>query len=324
MRILFITSNRLGDAILSTGVLKALVDHYHNANQVIACGPHAAGLFRAVPRFERAHVIRKRAWNRHWFELWRDTFGRRWDLVVDMRNSVVSRLLWAGHRAVKTWHTKEHKAIENARILKPLGLWREGEAVPAPYVWLDAEATAEAESLLGGRSRFLALAPSANWPCKQWQLEKFAALAQRLTAADGLLANAPILIAAAPSERGQIEPLLRQIPSDRIIDAVGLPLLTVAACLKRASLFIGNDSGLMHMAAAVGTRTLGLFGPGQEDVYGPYGPHCAVARTPESREELLARLPHPGAHAPNLMETLGVEAVEAAARSLIGATQNVS
>lgn len=317
MRILFITSNRLGDAVLSTGVLKALADRFPHAQYTIACGPHAAALFRAVPRLERLHVIEKRKWNGHWLELWKSAIGARWDLVVDLRNSIVSRLLLAKARAIKTAHTGQHKAFENAQVLKPLRLWRDGGVPPAPYLWMDAQAEAEAEAMLACRAPCLALAPSANWPCKQWPVERFSELALRLTSANGLLPDAPILIAAAPNERGQIEPLLRQIPPEQLIDAIGRPLLTVAACLKRASLFIGNDSGLMHMAAAVGTRTLGLFGPGQEDIYGPYGTHCAVVRTPESREELLARLPHPGAHAPNLMETLNVEAVEKAAQRLM-------
>ncbi|MER2520499.1 MAG: glycosyltransferase family 9 protein [Bdellovibrionales bacterium] len=316
MDILFITSNRLGDAILSTGVLRALGEHYHNANHAIACGPHAAELFRAAPGLQRLLVLRKQPFNRHWLELWQSCVGTRWDVVVDLRNSVVSRLLWARQRAVKGRSTGQHKVLENAQVLTGLG-WQAGDVPPAPYLWLDEEARAEADSLLRGRSGFLALAPSANWPCKQWPVEKFAELAQRLTAVDGALPDAPILIAAAPNERGQVEPLLRQIPEDRRIDLIGRPLLTVAACFQRARLFVGNDSGLMHMAAAVGAPTLGLFGPGQEAIYGPFGPHCAVVRTPESREELLARLPHSGAHAPNLMETLSVNAVEEAVRRLV-------
>lgn len=317
MQFLFITSNRLGDAVLSTGVLRALANHNHGANHIIACGPHAAEIFRAVPGLGRVHVLEKRKWNCHWLRLWRDTVGTKWDIVVDLRNSLVSRLLWADRRAIKTKQDGQHKALENAQVLKQIGLWRDGDAPPAPHLWLDDEAERGADTLMRGHGAVLALAPSANWPCKQWPIERFTQLALRMTAEGGPLAGASVLVAAAPGERSQVEPLLRHIPSSRLVDAIGAPLLTVAACLKRATLFVGNDSGLMHMAAAVGTRTLGLFGPGQEDIYGPYGALCAVVRTPESREELLAKLPHPGAHAPNLMDTLGVEKVEEAARRLL-------
>src|SRR5262249_9593448 len=70
VKILFITSNRVGDAVLSSGVLAWLVEKYTDAEFTIACGPYAAGLFRAVPRLERLIVLEKKSWNRHWLELW--------------------------------------------------------------------------------------------------------------------------------------------------------------------------------------------------------------------------------------------------------------
>jgi ADP-heptose:LPS heptosyltransferase len=60
----------------------------------------------------------------------------------------------------------------------------------------------------------------------------------------------------------------------------------VGACLRRCMLFVGNDSGLMHMAAAVGIPTLGLFGPSRDEHYAPWGPAAAVVRTPEPYEVL--------------------------------------
>ena len=57
-------------------------------------------------------------------------------------------------------------------------------------------------------------------------------------------------------------------------------LLTAYALLKRARLFIGNDSGLMHLAAAAGAPTLGLFGPSDERLYAPWGPKARVLRGP--------------------------------------------
>jgi ADP-heptose:LPS heptosyltransferase len=88
------------------------------------------------------------------------------------------------------------------------------------------------------------------------------------------------------------------------IDLVGrLSLPEVAACLRRCRLFIGNDSGLMHIAAAAGTPTLGLFGRSRADEYAPAGPRTAVAIAPG-----------PPGEAP--MEGLTVAAVLAAARTL--------
>jgi len=135
------------------------------------------------------------------------------------------------------------------------------------------------------------------------------------------LAGARILVAAAPSERAQVAPLLDALPPERRIDLTdAAELLDVAACLARARLFIGNDSGLMHIAAAVGAPTLGLFGPSSERRYGPWGPRAAFVRTVEPFAELVARA-HAGDRGPGaLMQSLTVDAAETAARDLLART----
>ncbi|MGH7016379.1 MAG: glycosyltransferase family 9 protein, partial [Caulobacteraceae bacterium] len=83
------------------------------------------------------------------------------------------------------------------------------------------------------------------------------------------------------------EPVRASVPRSRLIDLVGREgLLTCYAALKHARLFIGNDSGLMHLAAAAGAPTLGLFGPSNEALYAPWGPLSRVARGPRSVGEL--------------------------------------
>ncbi len=314
-RILFITSTNIGDAILSTGVLAHLIKEHPNAQVTVVCGAAPAGLFRTVPHLERLIILRQKSWKRHWLEFWASCIGTKWEVIADIRNSLFSRLLFTHrhvHRPPKhSGISSHHKVIENAAAL---GL---ASSPPAPHIWLDAEAETAATRLLAcvGDAPILALGPAANWPPKQWPLNNFAELAKLLTAADGVMAGAYILIAAAAHEREQVAPLLAQLPPELILDAVGLDLLTVAACLKRCRLFVGNDSGLMHLAAAMGTTTLGLFGPGMEGVYGPWGTHCHVVRTPESREELISSLTHH--NAPNLMETLTVDTVAKAATAFL-------
>jgi ADP-heptose:LPS heptosyltransferase len=93
---------------------------------------------------------------------------------------------------------------------------------------------------------------------------------------------------AATHERTQAEPLLAAIPEGRRIDLVGrVDLLTAAAVLARCALFIGNDTGLMHLAAACGTPTLGLFGPSPVGRYAPWGPHAATVCTTDPSEKLF-------------------------------------
>src|SRR5262245_59824935 len=90
MHILFVTATRIGDAVLSTGLLSHLVARHPGARLTIAGGPVAAPLFAAVPRLERIIVVDKRRWGMHWPLLYAQTIGRRWDLVLDLRGSAIA------------------------------------------------------------------------------------------------------------------------------------------------------------------------------------------------------------------------------------------
>ncbi len=108
--------------------------------------------------------------------------------------------------------------------------------------------------------------------------------------------------------------MLRLIPSERRIDLIGrVDLLTAYAVLRRCSLFVGNDSGLMHIAAAAGTPTLGLFGPSRERHYAPWGERTAVARTRLDYDDLVGGPGYDHRTTGSLMGTLSVDDVEEAA-----------
>jgi len=91
MRILFVTATRIGDAVLSTGLLDYLTDRHPTARLTIAAGPVAAPLFEAVPQLERLEVIEKLRWSAHWLPFYAAVATRRWDLVVDLRGSAAGR-----------------------------------------------------------------------------------------------------------------------------------------------------------------------------------------------------------------------------------------
>jgi ADP-heptose:LPS heptosyltransferase len=106
----------------------------------------------------------------------------------------------------------------------------------------------------------------------------------------------------------------------RLIDIAGkVDLLAAYACLKRARLFIGNDSGAMHLAAAAGIPTLGLFGPSDERQYGPYGVHAHAVRGSRSFEQIRAQDPKLNQAICHMMD-LSVETVLHAAEALLAET----
>ena len=93
MKILFVTATRVGDAVLSTGLLSHLIDRFPGARFTIAAGPDAAPLFEDVPGLERLIGLPKRRWSLHWLTLYRAVALRRWDMVVDLRASALARRL---------------------------------------------------------------------------------------------------------------------------------------------------------------------------------------------------------------------------------------
>ncbi|HVY15219.1 MAG TPA: glycosyltransferase family 9 protein [Rhodopila sp.] len=266
MRILFVTSTRLGDAVLSTGLLDHLIRTYPAARITVVCGPVAEGLFDRMPNRAATLVMEKRDWGAHWVRLWATVAPHLWDLVVDIRGSALSWLVPTRRRAV----FRRRGGPKTAELAAILGL----DPPPAPVAWFDDADTQRVRALLGPDRPFIALAPTANWPGKVWPGDRFAAAFRRLAGPD----TRPVVLGAPGArERAMADAVLAQLPG--AIDLVAkLSLPEVSACLARASLFIGNDSGLMHMAAAAGAPTVGLFGPTDADVYGPVGRRAIAVR----------------------------------------------
>src|SRR5690349_18633334 len=100
VRILFITSTRIGDAVLSTGLLNHLIHRHPQAKVVVACGPVAEGVFARMPNRAWTIVLTKQRFRLHWLDLWRQTAGTRWDLVVDLRGSAFAWTVRARRRVV--------------------------------------------------------------------------------------------------------------------------------------------------------------------------------------------------------------------------------
>lgn len=267
MRILFITSSRIGDAVLSTGLLDHLMRTYPEARFTVACGPDAEGVFTRMPRCERLILIHKRSLGLHWAKLWTQVVLHRWDLVVDLRGSLVGLLIPARQRVIKRGGRRPgHRLLHIAAVMKL-------HPAPRPVAWFAPEDSARIDSLLGTDAPLLVLAPTATWSGKLWPADRFARLARILTGPDGVLPGAQAIVLGGPGERehARAAPLLAALPE--AIDLVGAVTLTEATALcARAALFVGNDSGLMHIAAASGAPTLGLFGPTRASEYAPVGP----------------------------------------------------
>ncbi|MFN7226000.1 MAG: glycosyltransferase family 9 protein [Holosporales bacterium] len=308
--LLFITATRLGDAVLSTGVLMWFLQRYPEHPVHIACGSVSAPLFEAVPHLKKIHVMRKAPIWGHWRTLLSECWNTQWAAVIDLRRSITPWLLRAERRW--RWTPPAGELPKATALARGLGI----PALPPPHVWLTSLQRGAAAALLPRDKPVLALAPTAGWRGKEWPVDRFITVAEILTAETGILPGAAIAVAGSLHERDRAAPLLAHF-RDRAIDLMGsTDLLTLAACFERSQLFIGNDSGLMHLAAAAGVPTLGLFGPSNERIYRPTGPHTAFVRTPESLAELTNFRGYDSGTVGSLMGSLSPAAVIDAASAL--------
>lgn len=314
-KILFITSTRIGDAVLSTGILSYILKAYPDARITVACGPLVESLFQGVPNLDQIIVLKKQTWKRHWVKLWKVTVLTRWDIVIDLRNSAVSRLIPAKQRYIFGNHIDQtrHKVIQNASVINV------AESEAPPCLFSTPEQMAKARTLIPEGPPVLGVGPTSNWVGKTWPVENFKDLIARLLADGSPFAGWRVAVFGAPGEEAIADQLYNSLPESLRLNLIakGTPG-DAAACLSLCQMYIGNDSGLMHSAAAAGVPTVGLFGPTNDKIYGAYGKKTAIVRTKESMAELAG---YEGFNAKTVTDTLmrglSVDKVEGVAIGLL-------
>lgn len=311
--VLILLSNPIGDVVLSTGAADAIFRRHPGARFTVVGSPLTVPLFRGRNDVE-ALPLRKRKWAGHWFDLWGRLRGRRWAHIYDFRFAGITPFLHGPRsRPARPDHPVRHKVAEAASIL---GLQ---DDPPAPVLWPDAEAEAALPEAARDGAQILALGPGASRIGKTWPADRFAALAAGLTAPGGPLDGASVAVIGGPMDRPAAEVIGAALPTGRLIDLTSSDLPVTAALLKRSRLFVGNDSGMTHLAAAAGAPTLALFGPTDERRYAPWGPRAAFVRA-EGSAALAVQNTRTVSRAESQLADLDVATAHRAAADLIGRT----
>src|SRR5436190_10197930 len=290
-RALVVKLRHHGDVLLAAPVLSVLKAHAPRLEIDTLVYEDTGPMLEGHPALARIHGI-SRDWRAlgSWSQfakaraLLRALRSRHYDLLVHLtehpRGAWLARLLRARYSVAPSmpargrWWRKSfthlyplvpnrHQVEVNLDALRRIGVYpglneRKVQFVPG----------AAAESKVGELplpASFVHMHPASRWTFKCWPAERNAQLADRL-AAEGH----PVVVTAAPQETGFIDQILAKTASKPMNLAGKLSLKELGALTARARLFIGVDSMPMHLAAAMGTPTVALFGPSSENIWGPW------------------------------------------------------
>lgn len=338
-RVLVRLPNWLGDVVLCTPALKALREARPDLRVTALVKPQARVAVEGLPGI--AEVL----------ELPGTTAGATWRMARRLRalgfdaalvfpkgfrEALLVRLahipLRAGldtdHRSIllthpvpftgEDWHL--HHARQFAKVLSPFGVQLADEGPEFPVSGDDrAEASRVLKEAGVGGGRFAAFHISASKPPRAWHAERFGQVGRALQREAGLV---PVLL-GAPAD-ALVHVAFREACRGAVDLAGKTTLRGMAAVLERASLFVGNDSGPMHVAAAVGVPVVAVFGPGAPHKTAPYTPggRCRVvyAALPCSpcRQAFWQECRPSAAGKPPCLEAVHPDAVLAACLDLVG------
>ena len=301
-RILVIELWHIGDVVLSTAMLGALRESYPAAKITLLAKPHAeellrhSGLADEIVTFDfpwTAFTGKYLPWRYRPLKLL-DVFRRlrrgRFDLCIDcrmdLRSNIVAYLSGAKRRigydlgggsflltdAVPAAPDEHHKVQDWLALLAPLGITNV-EQHPRLVVSDDEKATArewlKAEGILG--KRIVAIHPGARERVRRWDLSNFAAIAEH---AEKMHDTRAVIILDGEGYGRELATKTEAHPFTGTLRQ----MMALIAC---SDVLVCNDSGPMHIAAALGTPVVAIFGPQRKEWYGPYGKGHRVVEQPE-------------------------------------------
>jgi heptosyltransferase I len=288
MRVLIVRLSAVGDCIQTLPLACALRDHWPAAHITWAVEKGAAPLVAVCDAVDRIVTLPK-AFATSVSQLARlrkELRGEAFDVALDPQGLTKSGLVaWLSGarrrigfsrpvgRELNPWLQTElvasravHRVERYLELLTPLRIER-----PQVRFGLRIPAADEKLSLFFShqelRGGFVAINPGAGWDSNRWPIERYAEVARNL----GQHAVRSVVTWGGPQERQWAEAIVAQSGGAALL-APPTSLLELAALLKRARLFVGSDTGPLHLAAAVGTPCVALFGASSAAGCGPFGP----------------------------------------------------
>jgi len=344
-RLLIVRLSAMGDVIHTLPAAQALREAFPHAMigwlieerwAELLCAPETSrrgARSDARPLVDWVHTVQLKDWRKSLFtvptieriaRVWNDVRSARYDVAVDLQGAVRSAVLarWSGAPAVwgtmqpresaaSLWYTRQSipRGIHVIEQYLSLASAVAQMHVTTPHVQLPHDPESEkriSQRLAGnGIERFAILNPGAGWGAKRWPAERYGEVAHALSGC-----GMQSVVNFGPGE----EELARDVEaaSNRSAIAIGCSISELIALTRRAKLFIGGDTGPLHLAAALQVPVVAIFGPTDPARNGPYGTRNTVLRNPAS-PTTHARNPHPD----EAMLEITVDAAVSAARTLL-------
>lgn len=295
--ILVIKLRYLGDVLLATPVLRALRERFPESYLAAAVNRGTEDVLKWNPDLNEVLVV-ERGGLASQLRFLGEVRRRRFDCVIDLtdgdRAAILARCSGApvriGLNEERRWRgllyttvvrpgpSVAHRIERDLETVRPLGIQPKAGRPVLRTSPEDDEAAARllndaaGEPLSRGARPLIMFQPGARYWFKAWPAERYADLANRLTKAF----DCRILIGGHAQERAVAEEIAARAGSKPVVLAGRTTVLQHAAILKRCALFVGSDNGPMHMAAAVGTPVVALFGPSNPAEWGPRGKRVEV------------------------------------------------
>ena len=290
MKILIFSFTFIGDAVLSTAVIQPLRRRFPEAHITFLVGPRAAALFTTEPQINAVHIYDNRGEHAGWkgrLRLIKTLRREKFDIVVNLRDSLVARFIGAEHWGMGRSGGNRHAVTRYLEVLQRHGV----DTTDAhPHLQLTEKELAEARRFFVGepsQSQLrIGIHPGGNWIYKLWDAQKYAQLATTLSKKLG----ASLFLFAGPDER-ELQAQLGGTMHPSPILVKTKELRHLAAFIAECDVYIGNDTGPMHIAAAVDTPVVALFGSTNHHRSGPYGEKHTVV---QSGLQLGCNPCHPG------------------------------
>lgn len=335
-RILLLRLERIGDLLMTLDAVRDVREAWPDARIDLAVGSWNASLAPLIPGIGRVHVADVPWLSRgesaaSWASLIRAARAwkrERYDLVINFEPDIRSNFLaWLTGAPVRAGYASggggafmtttgrydpaEHVSTNARRLVAAAAPATISDVASHPRLVVPESARQRAELMIGRTvgQPIVGIHVPGGRESKQWHFDRFAEVARTVAART----SAKIVLTGGPADRPAVDRVAAQLPDVALVNAAGaLELPDLAALLASLDVLVTSDTGPMHMAAAVGTPVVALFGPSDPARYGPRATHERIVRAGIACSPCgMVRLPPERCrgHVPDCMDGIATDTV---------------